>query len=290
MLGLIMKTKQILLFLLISVSLSSCFRRWFLSDKQIVEHYKNKQAKPQKHFIENDSIKLHYVTFGKETNRPVIFIHGAPGSWDGYLNLLDDSLLQQKFNLISVDRLGYGTSKVKPKKKIYSLEAQAVAIMQTLRDNKSGMKPIILGRSYGAPIAVKMAAMYADKIEKIILVSPAIDPDTEKFWWFSGLGKFFLVRWFLPTRMNTATDEKFAHVAELRRLVPEWKKISTNVTVLTGGKDWIVDTTNFSYAKKMLVGKNAKFVFVPESGHLITASHPQIMVKEMIETDSLARK
>ena len=122
-----------------------------------------------------------------------------------------------------------------------------------------------------------------DKIEKIILLSPAIDPETEKFWWFSKLGKVFLVRWFLPERMNTATDEKYAHVKELKILKNDWKNIQSDVTVMAGGKDWIVDTTNFSFAKKMLIGKNAKFIFIPESGHLISSSRPDLVKKEIFK-------
>ncbi|MDZ7936633.1 MAG: alpha/beta fold hydrolase, partial [Emticicia sp.] len=110
----------------------------------------------------------------------------------GYLNLLDDSLLQHNFHLISVDRPGYGKSQKCPKKKTYSLEEQAKSIILALKSNHSSKKAIMIGRSYGAPVAAKLAAMFPDKIEKIVLLSPAIDPDTERFWWFSKFGKGIL--------------------------------------------------------------------------------------------------
>jgi pimeloyl-ACP methyl ester carboxylesterase len=83
--------------------------------------------------------------------------------------------------------------------------------------------------------------------------------------------------------MNTATDEKYAHVKELKILKNDWKNIQSDVTVMAGGKDWIVDTTNFSFAKKMLIGKNAKFIFIPESGHLISSSRPDLVKKEIFK-------
>lgn len=252
-----------------------------MTDKELKLHYQNRLAKPLFHVIENDSIKLHYVTFGVDTAQPLIFIHGAPGSWDGYMNMLDDSLLQHNFQLISVDRPGYGKSQKFPKKRTYSLDQQAKSIILALKSNHSNKKAIIIGRSYGAPVAAKIAALFPEKIEKIILLSPAIDPDTEKFWWFSKFGKVFLVRWFLPERMNTATDEKYAHTKELKILKNDWQKINSEVTVMVGGQDWIVDTTNFSFAKKMLIGKKAKFIFIPESGHLISSSRPDLVKKEL---------
>lgn len=277
------RLKFIAIFLTLSTLFVSCFSRWILTEKELKAHYATKISKPLFHIIENDSTKLHYVTFGADTAQPVLFIHGAPGSWDGYINLLDDSLLQHNFHLISVDRPGYGKSQKRPKKKVYSLEEQARSIILALKSNHSNKKAIIIGRSYGAPVAAKLAAMFPDKIEKIVLLSPAIDPDTEKFWWFSKFGKVFLVRWFLPERMNTATDEKYAHIKELKILKNDWKKIQSEVTVMAGGKDWIVDTTNFSYAKKMLIGKNAKFIFIPESGHLISSSRPDLVKKELFK-------
>jgi pimeloyl-ACP methyl ester carboxylesterase len=259
-----------------------------MTESEIKEHYRDRLARPLYHMVENDSLKLHYVTFGADTAQPVLFIHGAPGAWDGYLNMLDDSALQHQFHLISVDRPGYGKSQKKPRKKVYSLVEQAQAIVMALKSNHSGKKAIIVGRSYGAPVAAEIAAMYPELVKKVILLSPAIDPDTEKFWWFSKYGKLFLVRWFLPERMNTATDEKYAHVAELRKLKKEWPKIQSDVTVMCGGQDWIVDTTNFSFAKKMLSGnKNARFIFIPESGHLISSSRPDLVKKAICGIEDL---
>jgi len=275
------RPKLVFIFFSLSIIFASCFNRWILTEKELKNHYADRVSKPLFHFIENDSTKLYYATFGFDTAQPVLFVHGAPGSWDSYLNLLDDTLLQHNFHLISVDRPGYGKSQKRPKKKVYSLEEQAKSIILALKSNHSNKKAIIIGRSYGAPVAAKLAVMYPDKIEKIVLLSPAIDPDTEKFWWFSNLGKLFLVRWFLPERMNTATDEKYAHIKELKILKNDWKKIQSDVTVMAGGKDWIVDTTNFSFAKKMLIGKNAKFIFIPESGHLISSSRPDLVKKEI---------
>ena len=275
------RLKFLSIFVFFSIVLVSCFSRWIMTEKELKTHYQNRLSKPLFHIVENDSVRLHYVTFGADTAQPVLFVHGAPGAWDGYLNLLDDSLLQHNFHLISVDRPGYGKSQKFPKKPTYSLEQQANAIILALKSNHSTKKVIIIGRSYGAPVAAKMAALFPEKIEKILLLSPAIDPDTEKFWWFSKFGKFFLVRWFLPERMNTATDEKYAHVKELKLLKNDWQKINSEVTVMTGGQDWIVDTTNISFAKKMLLGKNAKFIFIPESGHLISNARPDLVKKEL---------
>ncbi|MCU0324968.1 MAG: alpha/beta hydrolase [Spirosomaceae bacterium] len=282
-----MKLRGFLVVAVLSVLISSCFSRWIMTDKEINEHYANRKSKPIYHTIQTDSAKIHFVSFGDETKQPILFIHGAPGSWDGYLNFLDDTTLQKNFHLISVDRPGYGKSQTKPKKKVYTLEEQARAIELSLKSNYSGKKAIIIGRSYGVPVAVKLAALYPQSVQKIVLLSPAIDPEKEKFWWFSGFGKIFLIRWFLPERMNTATDEKFAHIAELRKLEADYAKIQAEITVMQGGQDNIIDQSNFDYAKKMLAGKNAHFIYIPESGHLISRSRPDLVMKEIYDSENI---
>jgi pimeloyl-ACP methyl ester carboxylesterase len=263
--------KRILIFVLISMISSGCFRNWINTESEIEAHYALKSFKPKYDVIENDSSKLFIASFGKNTNPPILFIHGAPGSWDGYFRQLDDSVLREKFHLISVDRPGYERSKTKLKNEALEIEFQAKMIVKALSINHSGQKAIVLGRSYGAPIAAKMALLFPDKIKKVIMVSPAIDPKEEKFWWFSKFGKLGIVRFFLPSRMNQATDEKFKHKAELEKMESDWEKLELPITTFFAGNDNIISAKNFDFAKEKLSKNPAnKFILIQNSGHLIT--------------------
>jgi pimeloyl-ACP methyl ester carboxylesterase len=77
--------------------------------------------------------------------------------------------------------------------------------------------------------------------------------------------------------LNVATDEKFAHVEELQKMLRDWSKLSMPVTVVQGGSDDIVDPANFEFAKKQLQGKNAEFIYLPHAGHLIRWQHPAMV-------------
>jgi pimeloyl-ACP methyl ester carboxylesterase len=126
-----------------------------------------------------------------------------------------------------------------------------------------------MGSSYGGPIGLKLAVLYPDEFHHLVMLAPAIDPDKEKFWWFSPYANDPLVRLFLPRFINHATVEKFAHVEELKKLLPDWNRLSIPVTVVQGGADTIVDPENLAFAKKQLQGKEAEFIFLPNAGHLI---------------------
>ncbi len=256
--------------MLIVCSCSGCFSRFVMTEKEIREYYRDKPVKPNFFTIRNDSVQLFCATTGADTLPPLLMIHGAPGAWYGSRNFLDDPLLQQHYHIIAVDRLGYNKSRFRGKRRaVTSITTQAIAIHEALRLNRSFKTGVVMGSSYGAPIAAKMVVLYPTAFHQLIMLAPAIDPDKEKFWWFHPYVRGGPMTWFLPRFINHATEEKFAHVEELKKLLPDWGKINIPVVTVQGGSDDIVDPANLDFAKKLLRGKNAEFIYIPDAGHLI---------------------
>ena len=254
-----------------------------MTGKELRIYYANK-PKPVFFTIEKDPVKLFYATAGADTLPPLVLIHGAPGAWYGSRIMLDDTLLQKKFHILAMDRLGYNKSRFKNKKRaVTSIVPQANAVMEVLRLNKSGKKGVLLGSSYGAPIAAQIAVMHPQKFRHLFLLAAAIDPDKEKFWWFHKYIRGGPLYWFLPRFIKTATDEKFAHVSELHKLEPLWKRLSIPVTMIQGGADKIVDPSNIAYARKQLAGKETEFIFFPGEGHMIRIRQSKILQQILLK-------
>lgn len=251
---------------------------------------KNSQVRPRvikpeiTHFIEHSDTRLHFVSLGNPYAPPILFIHGAPGNWKAYNTLLQDSVLRSRFHIISVDRLGYGKSRKRKQKVVTSIVQQADAIVEALHVNLSGEKALIIGRSYGAAIAAEIGIRYAEKAKKVFMISPVIDPDKEKYFWFAHAAKHWLVRQFLSFDLIAATDEKFAHERELRKIQEDWDKLTVPTTVFMGGQDWIADLGNFQFAKKRLKKDVNKFIYIPDAGHMIAETHPQVVLSEILNT------
>lgn len=259
-----------LLLTLLLISCTGCFRRWIMTDKEVRNYYSNKPVKPVFFTIRNDSVQLFCATTGSDTLPPLIMIHGAPGSWPGSRNFLDDSILQQHFHLIAIDRPGYGKSRFGKKRTVVnSLCRQAVAIHEALRVNRSFKKGIVMGNSYGAPIAAKMAMMYPDDFYLLIMMAPAIDPTLEKFWWFHPYLKSGLLIQLMPHFIRIATAEKFGHVRELQKLDTQWNRLHIPAVVVQGGRDHIIYPANLSYARRVLGNPADEFIYLPNAGHLL---------------------
>lgn len=268
---------------------SGCFRRFVMTDRQVKKYYANKPVKPTFFTIQNDSVKLFCATTGADTLPPLLMIHGAPGAWYGSRNLLDDPVLQQHFHIIAVDRPGYHKSRFKGKRKaLTSIATQAVVIHEALRLNRSHKTGVVMGSSYGAPIAAKMALLYPHDFHHLVMLAAAIDPDKEKFWWWHPYINGGPPYWLFPRFIKSATDEKFSHVEELRKLAPEWQHLTIPVTVVQGGADNIIEPSNLDFAKKVLQDKQAEFIFLPNAGHLIRIQAPSLVRSILLKPEGNA--
>ena len=274
----------------ITVLCSGCFSRFVMTEKEIRNHYKNKAVKPTYSTISNDSVSLFCATTGSDTLPPLLLVHGAPGAWYGSRNLLDDTIVQKQYHIIAIDRLGYNKSRFKGKRgPVTSIETQAIAIHEALRLNKSSKTGVVMGSSFGGPIAAKIAIMYPDRFHQLVMLAPAIDPDNEKYWWFHLFIRGGVVRALMPKFVNNATDEKFAHVEELKKMLPEWSKLSIPITMVQGGEDNVVYPSNLDFAKKALLGKPAEFVFLPASGHMIRSQNPDVVRSIVLKARRFAK-
>lgn len=273
---------RLIIIAIIAFLCSGCFGRFVMTKKELKAYYQNK-AKPTYFTIQNDSVKLFCATSGADTLPPLLIVHGAPGAWYGSRNLLGDKDVQRQYHIIAVDRPGYNKSRYKGRRKaVVSIERQAIAIHEALRLNRSRKPGVLLGSSYGGPIAAKLALLYPSEFHHLVMLAPAIDPDKEKFWWFNKWVHHGPVRWVLPHFLNVATDEKYAHIRELQKLLPEWRNLSIPVTVVQGGADHIVDPANLEFAKTQLKGKDARFIYLPDAGHLIRLQNPEL-VKSLLQ-------
>lgn len=275
------------LFIISAFFFSRCYmlNRYVYTDAELEEHYQNKAVKPVYKHAQFLQREVHYAVLSKSDTLPLlVMVHGAPGAWYGYMNLTDDSLLQQHFKIIAIDRLGYGKSGYG--KEELSVQIQALAVKHIMeRENTHHKKVYLLGRSYGAPIAAWLAINYPQEVEKLMMVSPVIDPDREKFYWFSDLGNSPLIQWALPDMLNVATKEKFTHQREMKLMVPKWKKLYVPTYVLTGDDDMIADTANYSFAKTHITNCPAVFIKLKHTGHVVTREQPEL-VKQLLLDNS----
>src|ERR1041385_251144 len=118
-----------------------------------------------------DGMKLNYISAG--SGRPVVLIHGNPGSYEDYtLEVVER--LAQSYCVVAFDRPGHGYSERHDSVQT-TVEVQALIIREALQ--KLGLeKPVLVGHSWGGSLVLAAAIAYGNDLSGIVLLAPAAYP------------------------------------------------------------------------------------------------------------------
>ncbi|MEQ8351486.1 MAG: alpha/beta fold hydrolase [Leptospiraceae bacterium] len=259
---------QALTLILTSVFISGCldFQR---SQNQIQDALKNKNVTEAT--IPFQTYKLNALAIGPVDGDPVLFIHGSPGSWDNYLDVisnLDHSLL------IFFDRPGFGQSV--PEISLPDLEMQANAARAVLR-HFSSRPAILVGHSYGGPIALEMSLRFQEPIQALVLVGASVDPELERLRWYNHLTTFLEI--MVPGALVRSNDEMIPLRNQLesqkRRIMASQSSLPS-IYVLHGTEDDLVPVENVNYIYDV-PGARSNLICVQllsDQDHFIPWKHP----------------
>jgi pimeloyl-ACP methyl ester carboxylesterase len=269
----------LLIFIVILLLVFDRMVQFRMDDRELDSWFHDRHINPQIGYYEAMGRKIRYLSVGARTDASILFIHGAPSSLSYWKSYLADSLLLSRATMYAVDRPGYGYSGLADP--LPQIGDQAAVIRPILDSLHKARHPIIVvGVSYGSPIACRLAMDYPELVDGLVLVAPPLGPGLEKLFWFTYPVESPLIHWFVPRMLKTANEEKIHHKDELTRMLPLWDRIRVPVIYLQGDKDGLVDTANASFAREHL--KNAPSVdirMIPGRGHLIAFAE-----KDRIET------
>ena len=223
---------------------------------------------------------MNYAWSGDPTKRPILFVHGSPGSWDSWSEFLLNKDLQKNYHLIAVDRPGYGKDNLGLTE--ISLKKQSEDIIAVLKTNHSGLGAILIGHSFGGPVIAKAAMDFPNQIAGLIFVASSVDPDLEEIRWIQYPASWWPFKYLIPTALRVCNEEIFSLKNELTAILPDWKKITSSVVIVHGEKDPLVPVENVDFIKKNLNEKQILMIFrEPELNHFVPWLRPDLILKSI---------
>ncbi len=216
------------------------------------------------------------------SNAQILFIHGSPGSKEGYLGYLDLPDLQSIADLVAIDRLGFGASNPEPET---SIRRQAQAILPYLSNEKAN---ILVGHSLGGPIALQLALIAPEKVHGMVLVAPAFDPELEHPKWYNYIADTVLAKWLLPDEWNQSNIEMMSLSDELNKLASQnWKPLTMPIHIVHGEEDDIADPGNSSFAINKLPKHSVKLIQPSDEGHFVLWQNVPLIAESIHQTVNL---
>ena len=122
---------------------------------------------PRGDFIEIDGVRLHYVERG--SGRPLVLFHGNGSMIQDFQSSGLIDLAAEEYRVIVFDRPGFGHS-LRPRSVIWTAERQADLFKKAL-EALGVRRAIVLGHSWGASVAVALAARHPSLVEALVLAS-----------------------------------------------------------------------------------------------------------------------
>jgi pimeloyl-ACP methyl ester carboxylesterase len=205
----------------------------------------------------------------------VLLVHGSPGGWRDWSFVLADEDLNERALLVAVDRPGWGGSAASGL--VPALGAQAAALAEVLRAHPANLPAVVVGFSFGGPVAARLALDAPELVRALVLVAASIDPELERTTWYQALGRTWIVRPLVPEALVRADEEIRPLRGELEALLPRWSALRLPVFVLQGEDDALVPAANADFAVRVLAGAPLDVRRVPDLGHLIPWQRPELV-------------
>jgi len=161
------------------------------------------------HYVQSGDAKIYYEVYGK--GKPLFVFHGGGVGSSYELGRIID-LLRKDYRVVAVTTRGHGRSEIGHVPLTYE---QKAADMLAVMKEVTGEPATIVGFSDGAYTSYKVAAMYPERVERIVAI-----------------GAGTLQPGYFPPDMKVEDLEKAdkAFVEQLRKLMPEPERLQEFMT------------------------------------------------------------
>ena len=138
--------------------------------------------------LARDGHDLYFEECGKQTGRPILFLHGGPGA--GIAPSHRRLFNPDRFRCVLFDQRGSGQSR--PFASIESNTTDAlIGDIEALRHHLGVDKFILFGGSWGSTLALAYAIAYPEHVESLILRGIFLGTADEVSWFLQDMGRFF---------------------------------------------------------------------------------------------------
>jgi hypothetical protein len=180
---------------------------------------------------------VRYIKVGYDSLPKLICLHGSPSSLSAWRTIYTDTSFLKYVQVIAIDRPGYGYSDFGRVE--INLQKQ-VAILQALVDSMTtDHQAVLLGSSYGGPVAAQLAMNLPKRISQLVLLSASVMPGQEKTYWISYPMTTPVLKYLFPPTFVMSSEEKLVHKLQLETL-SHWEKIRSDVLIIHGNRDGLV--------------------------------------------------
>ncbi len=181
-----------------------------------------------------DDGEMYYVQIGDKSLPTLLLIHGSPGDWTAWKELILTTDLTEHYQLIIPDRPGYQYSTAAGG----NLATQSKALAVLMREH---CRPcVVAGHSFGGALALQLAVDYPEKVAAVISLAGTIAAPFQAPKWYNDWAEHQWLQQFLTEGFLASNHEMMSLSDDLYAIENKIKELDQPVYLLQGGKDILV--------------------------------------------------
>jgi pimeloyl-ACP methyl ester carboxylesterase len=195
-------------------------------------------------FVDVDGVKLHYRVSGNQTQPAILVLHGAASNLEEPHHALTETFARE--HVIWLDRPGLGWSD-RPGDGRWSPEREAKLITRFL-DQLEIDTVAVIGHSWGAAIAMRLAIDHPDRVTGLVLIAPALSAWIGKAAWFNAVSFWPVFGPMLTRLIVPLTGKRSLASGAINAFhpepVPENYLQATDLPLLLRAKNWLANAAD----------------------------------------------
>ena len=222
---------------------------------------------------------LHIMKIGDQTLPMLLLIHGSPGDWSNWENIILDSQVRERYCILAVDRVGYGATTLKAESK---LSDQTRPIWDFLDSYETDSTRVLAGHSYGGAVVEQMLIERPGYFTRAVFAAGTLSPDMQEPRWYNNFASLKLINKILPKTLKASNLEMVALSEALLKNEPKLRSISEEIIFIQGKKDVLVPYETMDYFKEY-GPPQTQYIFKEKMNHFIPWSDPELIIDSILE-------
>jgi len=230
-------------------------------------------------FVDYQGYKINTYQIGDPQLPKALFIHGSPGHWSDWINVLLDRKLLNEMSLVVMDRPGYGNTEMPASPELAEHAKVAAAVMDYYCNEHECYT--IAGHSYGGGVVEQILLDHPNTVKRGVYVAGTLSPEHQPRKWYNYLAASALISWMVPDIMQSSNLEMMHLQSDLIRNKSRIASISQPIIFIQGTEDVLVPYETVDYYKEMK-SDGVTYVIVEGMNHFIPWSNPDLIVEALL--------
>ena len=264
--------------LFILVFLTMGLTHWMEQETALSElrdHFDPSGFQPEEHQRVFEEGALYYITYGDTTKTPLLLIHGSPGDWTAWKELMIHPEIYTNYFIIAIDRIPYHKTTIKGS---YALAEQSDYLKSIV--NQYCSPCVVAGHSYGGALALQLGADYPNQVAAFLSIAGTVAAPYQIPKWYNRILSNPL-QYLIAPFFRASNNEMLRLSDDLYALEKQLAKTQVPLFFIQGGADVLVAPESVAYLQSKIPDAESVLYYDASWDHFIIWSELTIVLEAL---------